>query len=132
MFDDSQKPPAARPKSINLALFDVSELLKLRAEIDSRLPASKLSEMNLEQELVIQFLTVKELQTEVLGNMEEANKKAQVCNTVATIMSQLVKMQVELHTAERLKDIETRLIKALNKLPKELMDEFFEWYEHGE
>ena len=42
--------------------------------------------------------------------------------------SQLVTMQTKFHTSERLKEIEGRLIKALDKVPKQYLEEFFEWY----
>lgn len=133
MFDDDLPAPGKGKTSAPL-LDDmgVGDLLMLRADIDARLPATKLSQMNLEEELVIQFLTVKELQNDVLNSNEEANKKAQVANTVAATMQQLVKMQTELHTAERLKEIESRLIRCLNKVPEQYLREFFEWYESSE
>lgn len=108
------------------------ELLMLRAEIDKYLNATKLSDMNLTEELVIQFQTAKAVQMEVLGSMEEANKKAQMMNTCTAVLQNLVKMQTELHTAERLKEIESRLIKALEKVPSEYLEDFFEWYENAE
>lgn len=128
MYDEPV--PGEVEKSSTIDQMAIEDLLELRAQIDQMLPAKKLADMNLEQELVVQFLTVKALQTNVLASNEEANKKAQVCNTVASTMQQLVKMQTELHTAERLKEIESHLIRSLNAaVPEQYLTAFFEWYE---
>lgn len=116
----------------NLDLMEVSELLDLRAEIDKRLPATSLSNMNLEQELVLQFFRVKELQSTVLNDTSvAANQQAQVANAVAQTLQHLVTMQSKFHTAERLKEIESRLIKTLNLMPEKHVQEFFLWYEES-
>lgn len=118
----------------NLDLMNTEELLALRAEVERRLPALSLSDMDLEKELVIQFLKVKGVQETVLspGSGTPANQMAQVSNTVAQTLQNLVSMQAKFHTAERLKEIESRLIKTLNKMPDEYTQEFFEWYEGSE
>lgn len=118
--------------SADLANLPVEELLKLRADIDKLLPATAMKDLDLEKELVIQFQVAKALQTETLASKtEEANRKAQVANTTASILQQLIKMQAEFHTAERLKNIESRLIRCLEKVPEQYLLEFFEWYENG-
>lgn len=119
--------------NVELDLLDVDELLRLRGEIDKRLPAVKLNDMNLEEELVRQYLKVITLQDDVMADDDVlANQKAQVAGQVASTLQQLVKMQSEFHTAERLKAIESRLIRALDKVPAEHLEEFFKWYETGE
>lgn len=114
-----------------LGAMTVAELLSLRASIEALLPAVDLSQMDLEKELVLQFLKVKALQETVLepDSGIPANQIAQVSNSVAQTLNNLVSMQAKLHTAERLKEIEARLIKTLNKLPPEHLQEFFDWYE---
>lgn len=113
--------------------WNVEELLNLRAEIDRLLPSTKLKEMDLEKELVLQYHKVVALQTRVLeDDRTPANQLAQVSNAVAGTLQQLVTMQAKFHTSERLKEIEGRLIKALNKVPKQYLEEFFEWYESEE
>lgn len=129
MFDDEY--PIPTPGRLQFDQLDIANLLELRAKIDAALPALALKDMNLEEELVIQFLTAKTLQTTVVSSDEEANKKAQTVNTCASALQALIKMQTEFHTAERLKAIEARLIKALDKVPKKYLEEFFEWYESG-
>lgn len=119
------------PGVVPMDQMEVRDLLELRARIDARLPATSLNQMNLEEELVIQYQTAKALQTSVLNGGEEANKKAQTVNTCAAALQALVKMQAEYHTAERLKIIESRLIRALDRVPREYLEDFFAWYENG-
>lgn len=112
--------------------FTELEMLRLRSEIDRHLPA-RLGDLNLEQELLQQYVRVKALQDEVLADGDTpANQKAQVAGQVASTLQQLVKMQSEWNTSERLKEIEARLIKALDKVPHEYLEVFFAWYESGE
>lgn len=131
--EDPEDPHAEKPTDqlgVNLAAYPVSFLLGLRAEIDAVLPPMRLSEMNLEKELVLQYQTAKALQTDTLSkNLTEANKKAQVVNTTAATLQSLVKMQADFHTAERFKKIEVLLIETLRTLPAELVAKFFERYE---
>ena len=113
----------------NVDAMSVSELLSLRAQIDARLPARELKDLDLEHELIVQFQTVKTLQMDIMDSNAMGNQKAQVANTVASTLNQLVMMQEKYHNGERLKQIETKLIKALNKLPQDQLKEFFDWYE---
>ena len=107
--------------------WDVEELLELRASIDALLPSTALRDMDLEKEMVLQYHRVVALQTRVLGDdRTPANQLAQVSNAVASTLQQLVTMQTKFHTSERLKEIEGRLIKALDKVPKQYLEEFFE------
>jgi predicted nucleic acid-binding protein len=123
--EDALPTPGTNP----LNGMEIKDLLDLRSRIDRALPALALKDMNLEEELVIQFLTAKELQTAVLSSNEEANKKAQTLNAVSAALQALIKMQTDFHTAERLKNIESKLIRALDKVPKHHLEEFFVWYE---
>lgn len=117
-------------QTFDLDSFSVAELLELRQQIESRLPASELSDMNLEQELVYQFLKVKELQdTGFREDRTPLNQKAQVANSVATTLDALVKMQKGVYTSERFKAIENFMIQALKKLPRETAEAFLEEYE---
>lgn len=118
---------------ISLDNLDTGELLALRAEIDIRLPSTSLQQMDLEKELVLQYHRVQALQERVLTDLgTPANQLAQVSNAVASTLQQLVTMQTKFHTSERFKEIESRLIRALDKVPEEYLVEFFEWYESQE
>ena len=132
--DTEQRTKIPKKDVLGVPLNEMSpyELLNLRAEIDGLLPAKSLKDMNLEEELVIQFQTAKAFQGEILNSYEESNKKAQVLNSCTATLQNLVRVQAEYHTAERLKQIESRLIRALEKVPAEYLKEFFEWYEGGQ
>ena len=110
--------------------MEVDELLDLRDQIDERLPATKLSDINLAEELVLQFQKVKSLQTKVLSSTKvSAQQQAAVANSCASALAQLVKMQTELFNAERMKTIEQVLIQVMRDQPEDLQMAFFEKYE---
>lgn len=111
--------------------FDINALLRARAEIDARLPASKLADLDLETEVVLQYQQTKQLLLDVLGGSSPANQKAQVANSCASILDQLIKMQARLYSAERLKAIEAALIKTLKTLPQDTQEAFFVQYERN-
>lgn len=96
-------------------------------------PRQSLADLNLEHELLEQYNTVKTLQEEVLTDDEvPANQRAQVANTVASTLQQLVKMQTDYYNAERFKAIEALVLKAIKSLPKEVAEKFIEDYERIE
>ena len=116
--------------NVNLDHFTLSDLLALRASIERRLPAKALRDMNLERELILQHQASLELQNEVLRDDETpANQKSQVANATAAVLQQLIKLQETVYTTERLKSIVNKLIEALNQLPRETQEAFFEVYE---
>ena len=110
--------------------WNVEELLNLRAEIDRLLPSTKLKEMDLEKELVLQYHKVVALQTRVLeDDRTPANQLAQVSNAVAGTLQNLVSMQSKFHTSERFKELENLMIKHMKTLPKEVAEAFLDDYE---
>jgi hypothetical protein len=115
--------------SLNLDNLTLEDLLKLRADIERRLPVKSLREMNLEREMVLQFLATQELQQRVLNDPEvPPNQAAQTANSTAAILQQLGRLQLEIHTSERLKKIEAILIDTLNVLPTEAQEAFLRAY----
>lgn len=113
-----------------LAGVPPEELRALRAEIDRVLPPSTMDSLNLESELVEQFLQVKGLQSIALNNSEiPLNQRSQLAGQVAGTLGQLVKMQIDLQRDERLKKIEFALIEAVQTLPDEAKERFFVEYE---
>lgn len=107
----------------------VEDLLRWYDEIQLHLPPLKLSEMNLEKELLLQFHTVRALQTAVMDDNEiPVNQRAQVANTVASSMKQLADLQEMVYRTERHKNIESLLIKHLSKLPEEAAQVFLNEY----
>jgi len=131
MFDN--KKPVPKPQggaNLRIGTMGEAQLLALRAEIDELLPAVALSDLDLERELVLQYRTVKAMQATILVDEDvQANQKAQVAGQCASTLAQLTKMQTDFYTAERLKAIETALIRLLKSWPKELTLKFFEEYE---
>ena len=128
--DSPLEKPATRRLNFDIALLDEDGLLDLRSQIDMRLPTKALKDLNIERELVLQLITVQNLQRDVF--QEEgvpANQKAQTANSVAATLSALAKLQGEVYTSERLKEIEQILIDALQTLPTDVAEGFLAVYE---
>lgn len=122
--------PQQSESAVLIESMDVESLLDLRARIDKCLPATALKHMDLEQELVIQFQTLKMLQTITLEDKDTpANQMAQVANSVGASLQSLAKMQSDLYSAERFKQIEGMLINLLNTWPEDLTRKFLSDYE---
>lgn len=119
-----------QPFSFNWRTLPVEQLLIYRDEITQCLPATSLSELNLEQELLLQFHSIRALQTNVLDDDAlPLNQRAQVANSVASTLNKLVEMQSAVYSAERFKGVENAMIRTLNKLPENLAKEFLDEYE---
>jgi hypothetical protein len=135
MFSDNFRDEVANldrakvdPGQVDISLYSMTELLILRNRIDTLLPPMSMAEINLEEELVRQFMTVRALQADTLAGNDEANKKASVVNACASALKALAELQTNVHTAERFKRIENLLIKHIKLLPKEAADAFIEQY----
>lgn len=103
----------------------MAELLALRAAVDALLPATDLGDLNLDQELVRQYLVTKAFQSEALTDYNTpANQKAQVLNSCAGILDALVETQAKFYKQERFKKIERALIQELRKWPSETSETF--------
>lgn len=115
---------------VDLAQYEVEDLVELRTRIDQMLPTRKLRDVDLESELVRQLTVVHRLQSDVINDQNTpANQKAQVAGQVANVLAVLSKLQVEVYSSERLKRIEQILIDTLNTLPLEAQESFLERYE---
>lgn len=124
------KSPEERVMEV-LDQLSAEEVKLLRKALTKQDEAPKsLADFNLEHELLEQYTTVKDLQEEVLGDDTiAANQRAQVANTVASTLQQLVKMQSDFYTAERFKAVEGLMLKAIRKLPREIAEGFVSEYE---
>ncbi len=112
--------------------LDEDELLALLDAVEARLPPAKLAHLNLEEELVRQLHRAKALQSKVLEDDETpANQKAQVMNTVASVIGDIVKMQERLFNAERFKALEGYLIDSIKLMPPEQAEAFLAAYENS-
>lgn len=132
MFDNEkfEALPAKVEKLWDVAKMALPDLLRLREEVNAALPATKLVDLNLEEEVVIQYLHAKALMAEVAEDKDTpANQKAQVANSCQAILDQLTKRQLELYGTERVKAIEQCLIRVLKRLTEEQQRDFFADYE---
>lgn len=123
----------ATPTKVTPAMLDGlthQELRALREVIDRKLPDNSLDELNLEKELVSQYMLVKRLQDAVITDEEiPLNQRAQLANSVVATLGQLVKLQEDLKREESLKLMETCLLDSLLMLPEDVREQFFVDYE---
>lgn len=102
------------------------QLLKLRAQIDSRLNITDLANIDIGLEIVVQLQTLKILQSEALEDDEAPHgQKAQAAMTVSRLLQDLTKCRRELYDAERSKTVENMVIQAMKDTPQEVKDSFF-------
>ena len=124
-LDSPQKPLGKTFSGMNL-----HELLAVRAEIDTYLPAQELKDVDIEGELLMQFHQTKALLASVIDDVDTpANQKAQLVNTCSSILSEITKSQTSLYNAERLKIMEQALINALKTVPDSISEAFLDNYE---
>lgn len=124
--DDFSDTPSSSHAAdmVDLEDFQVKDLLALRARIDKLLPAANLSHMDLINEAVVNYIALKTLQDEVLGDKSVApNQKAQVANACVSALTQLDKVQREAYTFERYKAIENALTRTLQQVQETAGDE---------
>lgn len=139
MFDPQIADPFARPAVVvtgvtttSLGRMTLDQLLEMRSQIEALLPVKDLKDMNLARELVLQAQALQALQQRVICDVEvPANQQAQCANSLSSALVNLVKVQTEVYTSERLKTIENILIECLNKLPLDVQGEFLDEYERA-
>ena len=125
-----QGQTSGKPPTFQWAHMPQETLLRYLDEIKAALKATNLIEMNMEEELVLQFQAVKALQGSVLDDVETpANQRAQVANAVASSLSRLADLQMEVYNSERFKRVESLLIRHLRKLPEDVAAAFLDDYE---
>ena len=121
----SQDTPYNGASLPEISHLNQEELVTLYDLVSSRLPPMKLAHLNMEEELVLQLYRAKALQTK---SMEDdnipANQKAQVMNSVASVIGDLIRLQERLFNAERFKAIEAILLESLKMLPKAQTEAF--------
>jgi hemoglobin-like flavoprotein len=123
-------PPQRAKDPLDVEHLTEEELFDVLSRVYQRLPM-QLTDLNLEQELMLQYRQTKLLMHSVVNDKATpANQRAQVANSCASVLDQINKMQTRLYTAERLKMIEQALVKAVKQhLPAEAQAQFFEAYE---
>ena len=134
MFDDSKTisfndTQVTSPK-FHWSAMPLETLLRCMDEIRAVLPPTNLSKMNMEEEMILQYRAIRELQNSVLDDDSiPANQRAQVANAVAASLNKLADLQKDIYMSERFKLIENLLIRTLGKLPEDLAASFLDEYE---
>lgn len=106
------------------------ELLDLRNRINSRLPPSSLRDLNLEQELILQFMHARELlATASQSTSLKDNQTAQLVGACTALIKQIGDMQKSVYSSERMKRLESSLIEVLNAADHSLREKFVKLYE---
>lgn len=111
-------------------------ILKPQPKIPTPNPIPKstvktLKDLDLDKELLDQYQSAKQLLSDV--QYEEGvplNQKAQITNTITSILQAIIKMQQDLYNIEKIKLIENVLIETL-KEHETLRDAFLEKYEQA-
>lgn len=130
--DSAIKKIARSPQDFDLSNMSEAQLIEMRGMIDRLLPTTRLKDLNLEKELVLQLVTIQGVQADALDNDEvPAHQKAQVAGKVADALATLGKLQIEVYSSERLKKVEAVLIGVLKNLPHAQQDEFLTAYEEA-
>lgn len=113
----------------NMALEDLVAYRDQIAQELNRRGASSLADMSIETELMLQYQALRKLQTDTIEDTgTPANQKAQVANSVGSVLARLADLQVSVHNSERVKKIETALGKVLDRLPETEAKAFLDHY----
>lgn len=136
---NAQIPTGLKPFSLSNAMkeavldiesMEIGELLALRDKIDAKLPSTSLRDIDVEQEVLLQYYRVKALQDKTAtADDVPTNQRAQVANTVANTLKEIVKMRSEVYNTEQFRKMEAALAKALRTMPEEAQNVFYETYE---
>jgi hypothetical protein len=127
---DFSLDPSANSSKFDLNTMSQVDLLDLHAKIEAKLTGTRLSDVNLEKETLIQFQKAKALQQKANEAKDvPVNQLAQVQNSIRTILESLSKMQTQLHDSESIKRWKAALIRVVKELPKDAQTKFFELLE---
>jgi len=127
--DHRLAPPAAAQDPVD-ALKDLDDdtLLRLRNAIDKKLSIDPRN-LNLADELGIQFRSGKALLASIQDDRDvPPNQRAQVFNSVGTMLDKITKQMKGVYDAERLKRYEAAVMKTLEDCPPELKRKFLDLY----
>lgn len=128
--EDGKVEDVSKPTPYNWKILSVAELIRFRDEITATLPPTSLADMNLEEEMLLQYHSLRAVQNEVLHDPDvPVNQQAQISNSVSQVLTKLAEKQQEIYTSERLKRIESILIEAVQSLPTEVSEAFLTKYE---
>jgi len=102
-------------ESVPLAQYSTAELLTLKRRIEKLLPASEISELNIEQELVSAYTATKE--TLEASEDSAINHKATLTNTLVAQLKALAELQKSHYSASRLQKFEQALTNIIKDNP---------------
>ena len=89
-----------------------------------------LKNLDLDAELYNAYAKAKNYLADVQSDDQvPTNQLAQLMNTISAILKEIVKMQTELHNAERVKKLEAAMIQAIKLAPLESQQAFLVQYE---
>ena len=89
-----------------------------------------LKNLDLDAELYNAYAKAKNYLADVQSDEQvPANQVSQVFNTISAILKEIVKMQTELHNAEKVKKLEAAMIQAIKLAPLESQQAFLVQYE---
>lgn len=98
-------------------------------QVPQKAKITKLEELDLDLELLEQYQAAKSVLEDIQYDEQvPANQKAQVMNTITSILQAIIKLQQDLHNVERMKAVENTLINVLQR-HETLRDEFLKDYE---
>jgi DNA mismatch repair ATPase MutS len=124
----SLKPQGNKSTGDPLEGMNDNDLLDLRRRIDIQLKV-EIKHLKLTEELGLNYRKGQVLLDETMRDAAcPANQKAQVFNSVKSMLSQIIVEQGIVYSAERLKRFEIAFLKVLEKLPKESQETFFDLY----
>lgn len=110
-MDDARTPPEDRPSKLQ---FDA--------------PLKNLNELDTAQELMLQYQRAENLAGSVLTDVDvPPNQRTQVLAAVTAVLSQIIKLQTDLHNSQQFKRIEMIMIDTLKAFP-EMQAAFMEAY----
>lgn len=130
-LQDFSLQPEDNDGAVKLDGMSKQELLDLHAKIETQLGGLALGEVNLVKETLLQIQRAKALQEAASEKSSGVpmNQRAQVQNSLANLLTQLGKIQVELYSSERIKRIQGAVVKIVRTLPKKQQDAFFDMLE---
>lgn len=126
-LQDFSLQPADNKGGIDIDALTKPQLLDLHAKIEQKLGGLELGSINLVKETLLQVHRAKALQEQASTAADAPlNQRAQVQNSLGTLIKDLIKMQTSLFNSERIKRIQGAVIKIVKTLPAKQQDAFFD------
>lgn len=114
-------------------MYEPLEDLSLKApeeKVYLQATGGELKGLNLDGELYDRYTEAKQfLQDTMMDPEVTPNQVAQVMNSVNSILKEIVKMQTEVQSAEKVKKLELAMVTALKLTTPEVQDAFFAEFE---